>query len=90
MGSWRRAPWLRLRDRGRGLISFAFGTCGCHRVFAGTAFTSERSWRLMERVGMRKEAHFRKAHVPAEPDGPWIDSVRYTVLASEWPVHLER
>lgn len=70
----------------RGLISFAFESCGYHRVFAGTILTNERSWKLMERVGMRKEAHFREAHVPAEPGGPWIDTVRYAVLASEWPV----
>jgi RimJ/RimL family protein N-acetyltransferase len=68
----------------RGLISYAFGICGYHRVFAGTVLTNERSWKLMERVGMRKEAHFREAHVPAEPGGRWIDSVRYAVLASEW------
>jgi RimJ/RimL family protein N-acetyltransferase len=71
----------------RGLISFAFASCGYHRIFAGTILTNERSWKLMERVGMRKEAHFREAHVPAEPGGPWIDSTRYAVLASEWPVH---
>ncbi len=46
---------------------------------------NQRSWKLMERVGMRKEAHFREGHVPAEPGGPWIDTVRYAVLASEWP-----
>jgi RimJ/RimL family protein N-acetyltransferase len=38
----------------------------------------------MERLGMRKEAHFVKAHVPAEPSGEWIDTVRYAVLAEEW------
>jgi RimJ/RimL family protein N-acetyltransferase len=69
----------------RGLISFAFEICGYHRVFAGTILTNEPSWKLMERVGMRKEAHFREAHVPAGPGGPWIDTVRYAVLASEWP-----
>lgn len=46
-------------------------------------FTNEPSWRLMERVGMTKEPHFREALVPAEPGGSWIDAV----LASEWPVH---
>jgi RimJ/RimL family protein N-acetyltransferase len=74
----------------RGLLSFVFGICGYHRAFAGTILTNERSWQLMERVGMRKEAHFREAHVPAELGGPWIDSVRYAVLASEWPVDPAR
>lgn len=74
----------------RGLISFAFRSCGYHRVFAGTILTNERSWKLMERAGMRKEAHFREAHVPAEPGGPWIDSVRYAVLAPERPGPIQR
>ncbi len=72
-------------DAARGLISYAFEVRSYHRVFAGTILTNERSWRLMERVGLRKEAHLREVHVPVQPGGPWSDSVRYAVLASEWP-----
>jgi len=68
----------------RRLITYAFEECGYHRLFAGTIFTNTRSWKLMERLGMRKEAHFVKAHVPAEPGGDWIDTVRYAILAEEW------
>ena len=64
--------------------------CGYHRVFAGAILTNERSWKLMERAGMRKEPHFREPHVPAEPGGPWIGGVRYAVLALEWPFHPAR
>ncbi len=71
-------------EAARRLIAFAFQECGFHRIFAGTVYTNERSWRLMERLGMRKEAHFVKAHVPAEPGGEWIDTVRYAILAEEW------
>ena len=78
--------------RGQGLateavrrsITYVFGDCGYHRIFAGTIFTNTRSWALMERLGMRKEAHFVKAHVPAEPEGEWFDTVRYAILAEEW------
>ena len=66
------------------LITYAFEECGYHRIFAGTIFTNSRSWALMERLGLRKEAHFVKAHVPAEEAGEWIDTVRYAVLAEEW------
>jgi len=66
------------------LITYAFEECGYHRIFAGTIFTNTRSWALMERLGMRKEAHFVKAHVPAEEGGEWIDTVRYAILAEEW------
>ena len=71
-------------EAARALITFAFKECGFHRIFVGTIFTNMRSWQLMERLGMRKEAHFVKAHVPAEDGGEWIDTVRYAVLSEEW------
>jgi len=72
-------------EASRGLITYLFETCNYHRVFAGTIFTNDRSWAVMERLGMRKEAHFRKAHVPPSPGEEWIDTVRYAVLGEEWP-----
>ena len=71
-------------EAARRLITHAFEDCGYHRIFAGTISTNTRSWALMERLGMRKEAHFIKAHVPENPGGEWIDTVRYAVLAEEW------
>lgn len=71
-------------EAARRLITYAFEDCGYHRIFSGTIFTNTRSWTLMERLGLRKEAHFVKAHVPAEPGGEWIDTVRYAILAEEW------
>ena len=71
-------------EAARGLIAYAFEECGYHRIFADTIFTNARSWALMERLGMRKEAHFVKAHVPADAAGEWIDTVRYAVIAEEW------
>jgi RimJ/RimL family protein N-acetyltransferase len=71
-------------EAARGLISYAFAECGYHRIFSGTFFTNTRSWALMERLGMRKEAHFVKADMPADPKDEWIDTVRYAVLAEEW------
>lgn len=71
-------------EAARALITYAFDECDYHRIFAGTIFTNTRSWTLMERLGLRKEAHFVKAHVPAEEAGEWIDTVRYAILAEEW------
>lgn len=71
-------------EAARRFITYVFEDCSYHRIFAGTIFTNSRSWGLMERLGLRKEAHFVKAHVPAEPGGEWIDTVRYAVLAEEW------
>ncbi len=72
-------------EAARALITYAFNACGYHRISAETTFTNTRSWELMERLGMRKEAHFVKAHVPTKENGEWIDTVRYAILAEEWP-----
>jgi len=54
-------------------------------MFAGSILGNVRPWKQMERAGIRKEAHFREAHVPVESGGPWLGSVRYAILASERP-----
>jgi RimJ/RimL family protein N-acetyltransferase len=81
-------------EAARRLITYLLDECGYHRIFADTIFTNTRSWKLMERIGMRKEAYFVKAHVPATPGGEWTDTLRYAVLAEEWdgedPVLLDR
>lgn len=71
-------------EAAQALISYLFASCGYHRVFAGTVHTNTASWKVMERLGMRKEAHFVQAHEPHEPGGDWIDTVRYAILATEW------
>lgn len=71
-------------EAARGLLTYAFAECGYHRIYAGTIFINTRSWAMMERLGMRKEAHFIQAHAPAVETGEWIDTVRYAVLAEEW------
>ncbi len=73
-------------EAARGLIAYLFATHNDHRIFAGTIYTNTASWAVMERLGMRKEAHFVKAHPPMTPGEAWIDTVRYAVLAEEWPV----
>jgi RimJ/RimL family protein N-acetyltransferase len=63
------------------LITFGFESMGLHRVSARTGNFNAPSWRLMERVGMRREAHFRKSH---RVQGQWDDEYVYAVLAEEW------
>jgi len=85
---WALGPEYRGRgyatEAARGLMEFAFRDCEYHRIFANTGLANDRSWKVMERLGMRKEGHFREAQPPAEPGGPWRDTVRYAVLASEF------
>lgn len=63
------------------LMSYCFEQLGLHRISARTGHDNERSWRLMERLGMRREAHFRESHVVS---GEWRDEYVYAILAEEW------
>jgi RimJ/RimL family protein N-acetyltransferase len=77
------------RYQGRGLateavgalMSYCFHRLGFHRISARTGHDNTRSWQLMERLGMRREAHFLESHVV---NGEWRDEYVYAVLAEEW------
>ena len=43
------------------------------------------SWRLMERVGMRREAYNVKDSL--HRSGEWLDGMMYGLLADEWRAH---
>lgn len=52
------------------LVTIAFDQLKLHRISARTGRDNERSWRLMERLGLRREAHFRQSHMVK---GKWCD-----------------
>jgi RimJ/RimL family protein N-acetyltransferase len=52
-----------------------------HRITAAAFTENERAWRLMERVGMRREAHF--VH-DGFGRGRRVDVFGYAMLADEW------
>jgi RimJ/RimL family protein N-acetyltransferase len=64
-----------------GLLGFLLGDCGKHRVFASVDPRNESSVRLLRRVGMREEAHFRKS---LWFKGVWVDDMVFGILKSEW------
>jgi ribosomal-protein-alanine N-acetyltransferase len=83
--------WALARDRqGLGyateaasaLLSYAFGSLGCHRVIATCQPENPASWRVCEKLRMRREAHFREC-LP-QPDGTWWDEYFYAILAAEF------
>ena len=63
------------------LLDYAFASLGLHRIEAETGCHNEPSWRLMERLGMRREAHLLEA---IAGDGRRLDSYVYALLAGEW------
>jgi RimJ/RimL family protein N-acetyltransferase len=66
----------------RELIRLCFEDLGLRRVTADCFAANESSWRLMERVGMRREFNARREAL--HRSGEWLDSVGYGLLAEEW------
>ena len=66
----------------RAQLGICFDGLGLHRVVATCFAENEPSWRLMERVGMRREAATRKDSLHA--DGTWRDCYQYALLDEEW------
>ena len=66
----------------RELLAIAFDGLGLRRVIANCFADNEPSWRLMERIGMRREAHHVRDAL--HRDGEWYDGLTYALLADEW------
>ncbi len=63
------------------LVDVAFSTIGAHRVCGRLDARNAASARLLERLGMRREAHLAQNEWVK---GEWTDEVVYAVLAPEW------
>jgi RimJ/RimL family protein N-acetyltransferase len=63
------------------LLRIGFEDAGLHRITANADARNAASVRVMERIGMRREAHFVQA---AYENGEWVDEVEYAILAEEW------
>jgi RimJ/RimL family protein N-acetyltransferase len=66
----------------RELLRHCFEDLGVHRVVANCFVANETSWRLMERVGMRREQHAVSESL--HRSGRWLDTVGYAMLDAEW------
>jgi RimJ/RimL family protein N-acetyltransferase len=64
-----------------GLLDFLFEVREKHRVFASVDPRNEASIALLQRIGLRREAHFRQS---LWIGGEWVDDVVYAILRSEW------
>jgi len=66
----------------RALIRLCFEELRLRRVTASCFADNESSWRLMERVGMRRESY--NVADSLHRSGRWLDSVTYALLSTEW------
>jgi RimJ/RimL family protein N-acetyltransferase len=65
----------------RAVLAYAFEILSLHRVTATADCRNTPSFRLLERVGMRREGHFLQH---AWYKGEWCDEYLYAMLRREW------
>jgi len=68
-------------------LQYGFENKKAHRITAGVNVNNESSWRLLERLSMRREGHMLKnVFFKKTPDGEpiWNDSYQYAILSTEY------
>jgi len=75
-----RGAWLRDRGRARD-ARLAFAELALHRIYADVDPRNLRSIRVLERIGMRREAHFVQ---DVWIKGEWCDTMMLGILAHEY------
>ncbi|KAA6316506.1 putative ribosomal N-acetyltransferase YdaF [termite gut metagenome] len=65
----------------KAMVNYLFVTLKKHRVIASIDPRNTASIRLIERLGFRKEAHFKESY---SLRGEWVDDIIYAMLRKEW------
>lgn len=65
----------------KGIMDYLFNQLNKHRIIASIDPENNKSIELFERLGFRKEAHFRKNLLV---NGKWADDLIYAILKNEW------
>ncbi len=65
----------------RVILDYLFATLGKHRITASLDPRNAASAAVLEKLGFRREAHFRKSFYM---DGEWCDDWVYAMLREEW------
>jgi len=68
-------------EAGRVLLRIAFEHLSLHRVVAGLEARNVASARVLEKLGMRKEAHFVENEFVKDE---WQSAIEYAILDREW------
>jgi [ribosomal protein S5]-alanine N-acetyltransferase len=69
-------------EASRHMVNFAFTQLNMHRVFAtGIVQENTASWRVAEKLGMRKEGMFQESLFFG---GRWWNTLAYGITKSEW------
>ena len=78
------SPWQQkglAREAMEAMLAYLFDTLDRHRIYASLDPRNVRSLSLMQRMGLRKEAHLVQA---IRFKGEWADDVIFAILQKEW------
>jgi RimJ/RimL family protein N-acetyltransferase len=78
-------------ESARALMNYAFKELKVRRIVANCDPLNELSWRLLERLDMRREGHLLQDvyfKTDANNQPIWKDTYKYAILASEW--HMQK
>lgn len=67
-------------EAARAVVNFGFRELRLHRIWADCDPANVASWRVLEKLGMRREGHLREN---AWIKGEWVDSLIYAILDHE-------
>ena len=70
----------------RPLLAFAFDTLNLHRVYGRVEPRNRGSARVLEKLGMRREAHLIENEWVK---GEWQSEAIYAILAREWAAQAQ-
>jgi RimJ/RimL family protein N-acetyltransferase len=73
-------------EASRALLDFGFDRLGLHRITATCDVENKASYRVLEKLGMRREGHFWKDALKRDE---YRDTYLYAVLEEEWSKHIE-
>ncbi|MDR1438935.1 MAG: GNAT family N-acetyltransferase [Clostridiales bacterium] len=72
-------------EAAKAVMEFAFGQLGLRRIIAHCDSENTASWRIMEKLGMIREAHYRKSRKSNRVLGhSWRDAFGYAILAEDY------
>lgn len=74
-------------ESARALINYAFTNLNVRRVVAMCSSKNNNSWKLLERLGMRREGLLlQNVYFKTDDNGEplWMDTYEYAMLKSEW------